>query len=129
MATLTGGTYGSSNVIGYFTGRRGIRAGGTYGTSNVLGYFSGWVFTVRTGGTYAPMAYFSGALVPGTHTILGGTVYIDASTGSTSTVRYKNQGWYAAGGVFEVWISVNAPSTTPSSGHTLTDISHVKLQS
>lgn len=35
---------------------------------------------------------------------------------------YKMQGWYAAGSVYETWISVNSPNTTPPSGHTLTGV-------
>jgi len=41
---------------------------------------------------------------------------------------YKNQGWYAAGGVYETWISYGAPITTPPSGHTLTQLQHTPLQ-
>ena len=42
---------------------------------------------------------------------------------------FKNQGWYATGSVFEEWITSPAPGTVPPSGHTLTDIQHLVLQS
>lgn len=41
---------------------------------------------------------------------------------------YKNHGWYAAGSVWEVWVTSGAPSTVPPSGHTLTNIGFVVLQ-
>jgi hypothetical protein len=41
--------------------------------------------------------------------------------------RYKNQGRYVAGGVWESWDSFGAPSSTPPSGHTLTEITYVVL--
>ncbi len=35
---------------------------------------------------------------------------------------YKMIGYYLAGSVFEVWVALNAPSSTPPSGHSLQDI-------
>lgn len=40
---------------------------------------------------------------------------------------FKNEGWYAAGGVWEVWTSLLAPETVPPSGHTLTLLQHMRL--
>lgn len=40
-------------------------------------------------------------------------------------LTFKNQGWYAAGSVYETWTSVTAPDSNPPSGHTLTGISFV----
>lgn len=57
---------------------------------------------------------------------LGG-VFASPTT-SIGTLVYKNQGYYVAGSVFEEWVTSGAPSTTPPSGHTLTDISYVVLQ-
>jgi hypothetical protein len=43
-----------------------------------------------------------------------------------TTLYYKMQGWYAAGSVYETWISINSPGNTPNpSGHTLTNITIV----
>ncbi|HSX21504.1 MAG TPA: hypothetical protein VLE97_01865 [Gaiellaceae bacterium] len=58
-----------------------------------------------------------------------GAVLVNAVTIGSSPPIYKNQGWYAAGSVFEVWVSTPLPSTFPPSGHTLTDIEHTILQS
>jgi len=45
-------------------------------------------------------------------------------------MAYKNWGWYAAGGVPEVWISYGAPSSTSPSGHTpLTNVQYELLES
>jgi len=44
-----------------------------------------------------------------------------------NTGIFKNQGWYSTGSVFEVWISYGTPSIAPPSGHTLTQIHHVRL--
>lgn len=57
-----------------------------------------------------------------TGAVLGSTVTI----GNAPPV-YKNQGWYAAGSVYEQWISTPLPSTFPPSAHTLADIQHVVL--
>jgi len=48
-----------------------------------------------------------------------------ASTSAAST--WKNTGYYAAGAVWESWISAGAASTTPPSGHTLTFVRSIKL--
>ena len=42
--------------------------------------------------------------------------------------RWKNDGWYAAGTVWESWVTNDNPSTTPPSGHTLTQLQHVQLR-
>lgn len=52
---------------------------------------------------------------------------IDSVSASTGIRRFKNIGWYAAGSVFEEWISTENPSVTPPSGHTLTDIQHYPI--
>lgn len=41
--------------------------------------------------------------------------------------RWKNDGWYAAGAVWESWVTNDNPSTTPPSGHTLTQLQHVQV--
>lgn len=46
---------------------------------------------------------------------------------TTAPPTYKNQGWYAAGAVWESWVTTGAPSTAPPSGHTLTNLSYVVL--
>lgn len=54
---------------------------------------------------------------------------IPISTVTTAPVyKYKNRGWYVAGGVEESWVTVGAPSTVPPSGHTLIGIDYVVLQ-
>lgn len=40
----------------------------------------------------------------------------------THVIYYKMQGWYAAGSVYENWVSTNAPNYTPPSGHSLSNI-------
>lgn len=47
--------------------------------------------------------------------------------GLTSITYYKMQGWYVAGSAYETWVAVNAPNSTPPSGHTLTDITVVGI--
>jgi hypothetical protein len=42
-----------------------------------------------------------------------------------SQLKYKNQGWYSAGSAWETWITVNAPSASPPSGHALAYIGYV----
>lgn len=46
----------------------------------------------------------------------------------SSPPHYKNMGWYAAGSVYETWVTTPLPSTTPPSGHALTNIQHIILQ-
>lgn len=35
---------------------------------------------------------------------------------------YKMMGYYTIGAVFEIWIALNAPNSTPPSGHSLSNI-------
>lgn len=56
-----------------------------------------------------------------------GNVALPASSGGVVNNIYKNQGWYAAGSAFEIWITSPYPTTAPPSGHTLTDIQHQLL--
>jgi hypothetical protein len=49
-------------------------------------------------------------------------------TSGATVYKYKNRGWYVAGGVEESWVTVGAPSTVPPSGHTLIGIDYVVLQ-
>ena len=48
--------------------------------------------------------------------------------GVFNTDLFKNQGYYVAGSVYEEWVTTTAPSTTPPSGHTLTQIQYVPLE-
>jgi hypothetical protein len=41
--------------------------------------------------------------------------------------EYKMTGYYATGLVYESWTSFGFPNTTPPSGHTLTNITYVRL--
>ena len=49
-------------------------------------------------------------------------------TGVFNIDLFKNQGYYVAGSVYEEWVTPTAPSTTPPSGHTLTQIQYVPLE-
>lgn len=44
-----------------------------------------------------------------------------------AVVRYKNDGYYVAGSVWESWVTNDNPSSTPPSGHTLTQLQHVQI--
>ncbi len=41
---------------------------------------------------------------------------------------FKNTGWYAAGSVYESWLSNSTPNATPPSGHTLTGIQYIQVR-
>lgn len=62
--------------------------------------------------------------------IAGNPGYVISLPGTATAVvyKYKNRGWYVAGGVEESWVTVGAPSTVPPSGHTLIGIDYVVLQ-
>lgn len=45
--------------------------------------------------------------------------------GTTVHTYYKMQGYYVAGAVYETWVSTDAPSLTPPSGHSLINIAVV----
>lgn len=61
--------------------------------------------------------------------IRGDPLFLSVVTAAAvANVIYKNQGYYAAGGVYESWITSGAPSTAAPSGHTLTGYSFVVLQ-
>ena len=47
---------------------------------------------------------------------------------SLSSVKYLNSGYYVLGGVYEYWITYNARSTTPPSGHSLTNLQYVIIK-
>lgn len=55
------------------------------------------------------------------------TALDQSSSQGTGVKRFKNIGWYATGSVYEEWISDQAPSITPPSGHTLTNIQHYPI--
>jgi hypothetical protein len=57
-----------------------------------------------------------------------GAVLVDSTVIGNAPPIYKNQGWYATGGVFEEWISVGLPSAFPPSAHALTELTFVVLQ-
>ena len=42
--------------------------------------------------------------------------------GPTITTYYKMRGYYVAGSVYETWVVTEAPSITPPSGHTLSNV-------
>jgi hypothetical protein len=49
------------------------------------------------------------------------------TSSSTTSVVYKNTGYYVTGAVYESWTTVGAPANTsvnPNTGHTLTNLSH-----
>jgi len=52
---------------------------------------------------------------------------VTSTAANVVNVIYKNQGWYAAGSVLEEWVTSGAPSTTPPSGHTLTQLQHLVI--
>jgi hypothetical protein len=72
---------------------------------------------VQTGG---PVNGFFGASLGGRIAFL-----IESTSAVPNLLKYKMQGWYAAGSVWEVWVVATAPNTFPPSGHTLTEISFV----
>jgi hypothetical protein len=41
---------------------------------------------------------------------------------------YRMSGYYVAGLVWETWISYGYPNTTPPSGHSLVNLSYIRLQ-
>lgn len=53
---------------------------------------------------------------------LNGNGAINGVSGSSSTTYYKMRGFYTLGGVYETYIVTDAPSLSPPSGHTLTNI-------
>ena len=42
--------------------------------------------------------------------------------GSSATTYYKMRGYYVIGSVYEVYVVTGSPSSTPPSGHTLTNV-------
>jgi hypothetical protein len=40
----------------------------------------------------------------------------------TTNVYYKMRGYYGVGSVYETWVEINAPDTTPPSGHVLSNV-------
>lgn len=61
------------------------------------------------------------------HSQKGGFIAANSSA-VPDTLVYKNQGWYATGGIYETWLTLHAPSSTPPSGHTLTGCSFVAFK-
>lgn len=49
----------------------------------------------------------------------GGSLARFVSGGVSALTIYKNEGYYVAGSVWETWLTSDAPSITPPSGHTL----------
>ena len=45
-----------------------------------------------------------------------------------SITKYLNSGYYVAGSAYEYWISYNAKSSTPPSGHTLINLQYVVIK-
>lgn len=56
-----------------------------------------------------------------------GAVAGHVSGATIELANYKNEGYYAAGTVWETWITSGEPQTVPPSGHTLTFVQHHKL--
>lgn len=52
----------------------------------------------------------------------GRTSNVGAIIGIVEITYYKMQGFFAAGSVYETWVGVGSPNTSPPSGHTLTNI-------
>lgn len=65
---------------------------------------------------------WGGAVTPGRAD--DGYLITTSTASNVVNQLFKNQGWYAAGSVLEVWVTSGAPSTTAPSGHTLTDYQH-----
>lgn len=57
-----------------------------------------------------------------------GGFLIENTSAVPNLLKFKNQGWYAAGTTYETWVTTIAPNTLPPSGHTLADISFVILE-
>lgn len=80
------------------------------------------------------MTAYSGGAVP--NTVYSGGTEITSRRDSgtyfffptTEILRYKNQGWYNTGNVLEIWIT-QIPTDPPPSGHALTQIQYVILES
>jgi hypothetical protein len=49
-------------------------------------------------------------------------VNFGASGTVSSTIYYKMRGYYITGAVYEVYVVTGSPSSTPPSGHTLTNV-------
>lgn len=54
----------------------------------------------------------------------GGGVLVNAVVIGSSPPIYKNEGYYSTGTIWEVWITIGAPSTFPPSAHALSYIHH-----
>ena len=50
---------------------------------------------------------------------------ITSISGGTIHTYYKMQGYYVAGAAYETWVSIDSPSLTPPSGHSLINIAVV----
>lgn len=74
--------------------------------SGSKGYFGSMEFNFKEGDL--GITYISG----------GGPLTLPASR----IQYYKMIGYYAVGSVYEVWITLNAPNSTPPSGHSLQNI-------
>ena len=86
--------------------------------------------TARNGGVLLGIVEaFAGSTETRTPKAHDGFVLNNATVIGDAPPIYKNQGYYVAGSVFEVWISTPLPSTFPPSGHTLADIQHTVLES
>jgi hypothetical protein len=85
--------------------------------------------TLRAGGvTPGVIDKFAGS--PGSARINQGHngFLVTFPTGVFNITLYKNEGWYATGGVWEQWTTATSPSSTPPSGHTLTFVEYIVLQ-
>lgn len=75
----------------------------------------------------ASAAALAGTIVLVRDYVAGMLVAVDQPNINTGIARFKNVGWYAAGGVFEEWITTGVPGTVPPSGHTLTNVQHYPI--
>lgn len=78
-----------------------------------------------TGAVVAGQFVLAGDDYPNTTDIM--LLPFDSVPAATGVKRFKNVGWYVAGGVFEEWITTDTPGTVPPSGHTLINVQHYPI--
>lgn len=100
--------------------------------------------TARSGGALNTTEFAGGTLGGRKDNLVGGAVtkteFASSASGgrkgrntTNATVlgvpaaKYLNYGYYVAGSVWESWITSEAPSTTPPSGHTLSFIKNILI--
>ena len=87
-------------------------------TLDLTTYSSGRTATIDVG------AFWTDNILPSTDR----SIYIPSIkgiSGSSLVTYYKMRGYYVAGGVYETYTTIGAPSETPPSGHTLTNVAIV----